>query len=143
MLIATATRCTERENGPVINTVQQAVSLRMSLGQMVRNILAFHSRLINDKHEVPWFLAGPHAPFTNNKEERNLQMMNLCQKISGGARSLQGTGGLAILRRVIMTAGKQGRNVIETLTTALEQLIIDLNKPYNSCSDSYIICLFH
>lgn len=56
------------------------------------------------------FLDASAVPFTNNLAERDLRM-----KISGCFRSEQGARDFATLRRVLSTAGKQGRNRIEAL----------------------------
>ena len=50
------------------------------------------------------FLADPQVPFTNNEAERDLRMMKLRQKISGGFRSQSDADDFAILRSVIATA---------------------------------------
>ena len=61
--------------------------------------------------------------FTNNEAERDLRMMKLRQKISGGFRSEKGAENFAILRSVITTARKQGWNIIEALMSPSDQLI--------------------
>ncbi len=50
-------------------------------------------------------------------------MMKLRQKISGGFRSAQGAENFAILRSIIITARKQGWNIIEALTNPSDRLI--------------------
>ncbi len=47
--------------------------------------------------------------------ERDLRMMKLLMKISGGFRSLQGARKFVTLRSVLSTARKQGLKPIETL----------------------------
>ena len=63
------------------------------------------------------FLHDPAVPFTNNQAERDVRMMKLRQKISGGFHSKEGAADFAILRSLISTARKQGWNLIETLRT--------------------------
>ena len=83
-------------------------------------------RLREHKEGTLRFLADPDVPFTNNEAERDLRMMKLRQKISGGFRSQQGAEDFAILRSLITTARKQGWNIIETLMKTADQLIADL-----------------
>ena len=68
------------------------------------------------------FLTDPQVPFTNNEAERDLRMMKLRQKISGGFRSRSGADDFAILRTVIATAQKQGRDVVKALTGSPDSL---------------------
>ena len=65
-------------------------------------------------------------PFTNNEAERTLRMMKRRQKISGGFRSTGGTEEFAILRTIIATAQKQGRNILDALTSPAERLITNI-----------------
>ncbi len=65
-------------------------------------------RLDQRKDDVLRFLYDPRVPFTNNQAERNVRMMKLRQKISGGFRSSAGAAEFADLRSVISTAQKQG-----------------------------------
>lgn len=83
-------------------------------------------RLREHKEGTLRFLADPDVPFTNNEAERDLRMMKLRQKISGGFRSQQGAEDFAILRSLITTARKQGWNIIETLMKTADQLIANL-----------------
>jgi transposase len=73
-------------------------------------------RLAGRKPDVLRFLSDPDVPFTNNQAERDLRMMKVRQKISGGFRSLQGAMDFAVVRSFISTARKQGWNVIHALT---------------------------
>jgi len=73
-------------------------------------------RLAGRKADVLRFLNDPNVPFTNNQAERDLRMMKVKQKISGGFRSLEGAMDFAVIRSFISTAKKQGWNVIEALT---------------------------
>ena len=80
-------------------------------------------RLRDHKCAVLRFLTDLEVGFTNNEAERDLRMMKLRQKISGGFRSAKGAENFAILRSVITTARKQGWNIIETLTSPSDRLI--------------------
>ncbi|GAC1476840.1 MAG: hypothetical protein NVS2B1_19110 [Bradyrhizobium sp.] len=61
------------------------------------------------------FLHDPQVPFTNNQAERDVRMMKLRQKISGGFRSSEAAAEFADLRSAISTARKQGWNILDTL----------------------------
>ena len=75
------------------------------------------------KEDVLRFLVDPTVPFTNNQAERDIRMMKLRQKISGGFRSDQGAENFATIRSFISTAKKQGWEIIEALTSNPQALI--------------------
>jgi len=74
-------------------------------------------RLRDHKEDTLRFLSDPTVPFTNNQAERDLRMMKVRQKISGGFRSDTGAQTFTTLRTVLSTARKQGWNILATLTT--------------------------
>jgi transposase len=74
-------------------------------------------RLHDHKEDTLRFLSDPTVPFTNNQAERDLRMMKVRQKISGGFRSATGAQTFATLRTVLSTARKQDWNILATLTT--------------------------
>ncbi len=76
------------------------------------NLLA---RLDHRKEDVLRFLDDPNVPFTNTQAERDVRMMKVKQKISGGFRSTTGAKDFAIIRSVLSTARKQGWNILKTL----------------------------
>ena len=76
------------------------------------NLLA---RLHERRQDVLRFLDDPDVPFTNNEAERDVRMMKVKQKVSGGFRSLTGAEEFATIRSVISTARKQGWNILQTL----------------------------
>ena len=80
-------------------------------------------RLHERKDATLRFLTDPQVPFTNNEAERDLRMMKLRQKISGGFRSRSGADDFAILRTIIATAQKQRRDVVNALTSTPDSLI--------------------
>jgi transposase len=75
-------------------------------------------RLREHREDTLRFLHDPTVPFTNNQAERDLRMMKVRQKISGGFRSEAGAQTFATLRTVLSTARKQGWNILATLTTS-------------------------
>ena len=80
-------------------------------------------RLHERRDETLRFLTDPQVPFTNNEAERDLRMMKLRQKISGGFRSRSGADDFAILRTIIATAQKQGWDILNTLTGTSDRII--------------------
>lgn len=83
-------------------------------------------RLQTRRDDVLRFLSDPAVPFTNNEAERDGRMMKVRQKISGGFRSEQGARDFAVLRSLLVTARKQGWNLIHTLTQTPDTLIARL-----------------
>lgn len=73
-------------------------------------------RFLTRRSDTLRFLHHPAVPFSNNEAERDVRMMKLRMKISGGFRSPEGASDFATLRSFISTARKQGWNVIEALT---------------------------
>jgi transposase len=73
------------------------------------------NRLHQFRHDVLRFLHDFTVPFTNNQGERDLRMMKVKMKISGGFRTMAGAKRFARLRSVVSTARKQGWNILETL----------------------------
>ncbi len=72
-------------------------------------------RLVRCKKEVLRFWHDHDVPFTNNLAERDLRMMKVRQKISGGFRTIAGAQNFATLRSFISSARKQGLNILAAL----------------------------
>jgi transposase len=83
-------------------------------------------RLKKFKTETLRFLTDFDVPFTNNLAERDLRMMKVKMKISGGFRTLEGARIFALLRSVVSTARKQGFNILQVLTATPERLMQSL-----------------
>ena len=80
-------------------------------------------RFMRRKSGILLFLHDLTVPFTNNEAERDLRMTKVRQKVSGCFRTEEGAENFCILRTVIVTAQKQGWNIMQTLKTAPDQLI--------------------
>ncbi len=72
------------------------------------------------------FLSDPVVPFTNNLAERDGRMMKLRQKISGGFRSDGGAEDFSVIRSLILTARKQGWDILRTLAGQPDDLAAKL-----------------
>jgi transposase len=83
-------------------------------------------RFLTRRSDTLRFLHDLAVPFTNNEAERDLRMMKLRMKISGGFRSPEGATDFAILRSFISTARKQGWNIIQALTSDPANLVKSL-----------------
>ena len=66
------------------------------------------------------FAKDEAIPFTNNLAERDIRMVKLKAKISGGFRTELGASVFARIKGVIATARKQEKNVFELLKAAFE-----------------------
>ncbi len=80
-------------------------------------------RFATRKEDTLRFLHDPAVPFSNNEAERDVRMMKLRQKISGGFRSSESAADFATVRSFLATARKQGWNIIEALRQCPEALV--------------------
>ncbi len=81
------------------------------------------SRLSTFGASVLAFLHDFRVPFDNNLAERDIRMMKLKMKISGGFRTKAGADTFAALRSVLSTARKQHWNILSALLAQPQSLL--------------------
>jgi len=91
-----------------------------STSKIVRKTKALINRLGQHLDKFLAFVHKPDVPFTNNLAERDIRMVKLKTKISGGFRTDKGARIFARIKGVIATARKQNKNVFQILKNALD-----------------------
>ena len=105
---------------PINNERKEARTTKRRIGHNLALQLQAH------KAAALIFLDDLDVPFTKNEAERDLRKTKLRQKISGCFRTEAGAEDFCKLRTVIETARKQGWDILQTLKTAPDQLVLML-----------------
>ena len=81
-----------------------------------KKVRAFIKRLNKNQHSILPFLYYPKVPPDNNGSERAIRNAKVKMKVSNQFKTLEGANRFAVLRSVIDTSIKNGKNVLEALS---------------------------
>jgi transposase len=111
------------EMGLTANPVQpRGLSKRGRVAQSKGRNLALRCK--QHKDAVLRFLLDARVPFDNNLAERDIRMVCVKRKVSGGFRSAEGAAAFCRIRSYISTLKKQGMNVWDGLVSVFRGVTI-------------------
>lgn len=87
----------------------------------------FLSRLSIKVDDVLRFIIDPYVPFDNNQGERDIRMLKVQQKVSGGFRSYKGAEAFCIIRGYISSIRKNGQSVFAAIRSSWSSQIVRPN----------------
>jgi transposase len=77
-------------------------------------------RFAEHKPSILRFMTESRVPFDNNQAERDVRMVKVKKKVSGGFRTMEGARQFARIRGFVSTLRKQGRDVLKSFQEVMK-----------------------